>query len=146
MSEGIPRLFITVAISFLVLISIVVASILLPSCVSSEMKSKGNQSEAKGLLFGVSLSQEEYFEKNNCYTTDLEYLINNSFPTRYEYREYYELKIINADCEGYVIRAFGNIDNDPEIDVWEITNESQLGPVNIYDDATNTEMLTDPKQ
>ena len=142
MSGGILRLFNTAAISFLILISIIVASIFLPSCVSSEMKSKGNQSEVKGMLFFLSTSQDEYFEMHNCYTSDITLMDILPDPGS---AKYYKIKIISADCNGYVARAWGNIDDDPEIDVWEITNESQLGPVNIYDDSTNTGRIIDPE-
>ena len=106
---------------------IILASIILPSFMNFSARSI--QNEAKMLLKAVYRAEEAYHDKSGCYCADIEALGDVGIVS---FR--YSWEILRADCDGFVVRAMGNIDRDPAVDVWEVS-ESSPEPVCIFDDV-----------
>lgn len=95
--------------------------------------SRVKQHEASTMLIMIHSAERDYFETEGRYSTDLDEIGYEPIPTLYDC---YKFKIISADEEGFVARAWANIDDDKEIDVWEVTDKERW-PVCIYNDVTN---------
>ena len=102
-------------------------------------KIKQRQFEAYLMLHRVHSFEYVFFLENRRYSTDPEEISFILFPEP----EYYKFKIIFADDEGFIARAWGNIDDDDKIDIWEVTEKSRE-PVNIYNDVKNVGEEIDP--
>lgn len=97
------------------------------------------QSEAVDILCFIYMKEFLYYEKKAVYSADFD---GTGFNSNSEL-EYYQYKVVNADKDGFVALAWGNIDDDSEIDIWEIANNSK-GPVCIYNDIKNEGKEFDP--
>jgi hypothetical protein len=97
------------------------------------------RSEVLDTLEGIYKAEFEYRETEDIYSSDLDEMIYDST----KIPKYYKFKIIHADKDGFVVRGWGNIDDDDKIDIWEITNKD-IRPVCIYDDINNKGEEIDP--
>ena len=115
----------------------ILAAIAIPNFLKFEAKSK--QSEARTILTGIYEAEMAYFATENRFS---------SYPEEIGYEppaipKYYQFKIIYADEYDFVARAWGNIDGDSQIDIWEVTDDARE-PVCIYDDYANFGEEIDP--
>jgi len=85
------------------------------------------QREAQELLRRAQIAQRSYFTKHGKYARRLDELDVQTKGT------YYTLRITEYKPNYFSIRAEGNVDNDPTIDVWIINPDGM--PQNIVDDA-----------
>jgi hypothetical protein len=102
-------------------------------------KIKHRQFEARMMLKRIYLHEFMFFFEKGTYSADPEEISYIIFPTP----KYYQFKIIHADEDGFVARAWGNIDKDDKIDIWEVTEKDGV-PVCIYDDVKNKGKEIDP--
>jgi type IV pilus assembly protein PilA len=128
----------------------ILAAIAIPNYMKYQAKAK--QSEAKINMKGVFTVEMTYFTENNKYTGDFNEL--NWIPVGpYKYAYFIGvdmqgLKNLNvsdatsegadppaAGASGFTAVAWGNIDSDPQYDVWEITDKKPL--TNVFDDVKN---------
>jgi len=116
----------------------ILAAIAIPNFLMFQAKSK--QSEARTILTGIYEAEMAYFAVNNTFSSN---------PDKIGFKppsspHYYKWKIISADSSGFKARAWGNIDRDKKIDIWEVT-EKQREPVNVYNDVSDSGDEIDPQ-
>lgn len=90
---------------------------------------RGLQAEAKENLVLIARKESAYYAETGRYATSLDQL--NFYPpagSRYKYT------IDEATDRGFVARAYGNLDNDPTLDVWLIREDGKLE--NVVDDVS----------
>ncbi len=115
----------------------ILAAIAIPNFLLFQAKAK--QSEARTILTGIYESELVYFSTENTFNVDPE-VIRFELPST---PRYYQFKIIHADEDSFVARAWGNIDEDSQIDIWEVTDKARE-PVCIYNDIRNEGEEIDP--
>jgi hypothetical protein len=96
-------------------------------------------SEARTILTGIYEAEMGYFAENNTFSSD-------PGAVGFEpYREprYYRWEIISADDKHFLARAWGNIDKDAELDIWEETDRSRE-PYRVFDDINDEGIRIDP--
>lgn len=124
----------------------ILAAIAIPNYIRYQAKAK--QAEARDNLKGIYSVEMSYFAEHNTFAaefTDLQWIPVG--PYRYAYcmggaimglprplSEASHADPPGAGPQGFTAVAWGNIDSDPAIDTWEITNETLL--TNKYDDVS----------
>jgi hypothetical protein len=98
------------------------------------------QEEARNVLTGLFESEMSYFAQHRCFSSEPADL--NFDP---ETSRDYEWAIIAADCTSFVARAWGNLDDDPSLDIWEITNDDAFRPLHVFDDKKDIGYRIDPR-
>jgi Tfp pilus assembly protein PilE len=135
--------FWTCSIAFVVIILsfVILAAIAIPNYLKyqTKLKNKSKQDEARTILKEIYEAETAYFATENEFRTDPEVIFFKPPLTP----KYYQYKIIRADEDSFVARAWGNIDKDSKIDIWEVTEKSRT-PVCIYDDVENEGEEIDP--
>lgn len=130
---------IIVAIGFAsMMILAILAAIAIPNFLKFQTKSM--QSEARTILTGIYEAELAYFAVNNTFSS-------NSDEIEFEPASsplYYKWKIISADGRSFKARAWGNIDRDVKIDIWEVTDKRRE-PINVYDDVMDSGDEIDPE-
>jgi prepilin-type N-terminal cleavage/methylation domain-containing protein len=87
---------------------------------------KAKSVEARMALSTILKLERAYLNENNTYTADFSQLgFTMEGRTRYEYAIPY------ADAESFSARAFGNLDRDPDLDVWTIDQTGNLEQINV---------------
>ncbi len=115
------------------------AAIAIPNFLKFQAKSK--QLEARHILTGIYEAELNFYVKEGKFSTDLDEIGYAPASTP----KYYQYKIIHADETTSIVRVWGNIDRDDNIDIWEITENARM-PVRIYDDVSDTGKQIDPLQ
>ncbi len=135
--------FWTCLIAFVVIILsfVILAAIAIPNYLKyqTKLQNKAKQDEARTILKEIYEAETAYFATENEFRADTEVIFFKPPLTP----KYYQFKIIRADEDSFVARAWGNIDKDSQIDMWEITEKSRT-PVCIYDDVENEGEEIDP--
>ena len=93
------------------------------------------------VLTSVHDLEIEYFAENKTFSKDpaaigLEPPIGTL--------RYYRYEIVSADENGFLARAWGNIDGDPNLDIWEETNRSRE-PYQVFNDKHDEGIQIDPR-
>ena len=98
------------------------------------------QKEAEDILASVYVTEMDYYSRNRCFSSEPSAIGLTPPKTRR-----YEWAIISADCTAFVARAWTNLDNDPNLDIWEITNYDAFRPLHVFDDEKDIGYRIDPK-
>ncbi len=101
---------------------------------------KKRQAEAQRLLENIYQAELSYFSRHGCFDSDPDVIgfVPNSK------RQDYTWKILRADCRSFLARAWTNIDDDENLDIWEITESERWIPLHVFDDKTDTGVEIDP--
>jgi hypothetical protein len=102
--------------------------------------SEPKQKEAEDILTSLYESEMSYYARHHCFSADPAVLDFSPPKARY-----YQWSVISADCTSFVARAWANLDDDPKLDIWEITNNDAFRPLHVFDDEKNIGYLIDPK-
>lgn len=98
------------------------------------------QEEARTVLTDLYESEMGYFASHGCFSADTSALdFDPDTPRRYEWA------IVAADCTSFTARAWANLDNDPNIDIWEITNHDAFRPLHVFDDKKDIGYRIEPR-
>ena len=98
------------------------------------------QKEAGDILTPLYESEINYYATHHCFSADLVALGFSPPKVRN-----YQWSIISADCTSFLARAWANLDDDPNLDIWEITNNDAFRPLHVFDDKTDIGYRIDPK-
>jgi Tfp pilus assembly protein PilE len=109
----------------------VIASIAIPNYLRFQTLSR--QSEARAILIGIYQAETAFYQLNNRYSTDPKEI--GFDPASLSQYYFYQWEITYADNERFEAKAWGNIDEDPTIDTWVVT-EASREPVNTIDDMS----------
>ncbi len=86
---------------------------------------KAKQTEAQNHLVLIANKQHEYYAKNGRFTSSMDSL--QSFnQTGLKEQGYYKYSIRIATDNTFIIRATGNLDRDPDEDIWEMNQDGNL--------------------
>jgi hypothetical protein len=88
-------------------------------------------------------AQMEYFAENNAFFKDNAAIGLDEDRVRY-LRMTYQYEFISADEKGFLFRIWGNIDRDPNLDIWEHTEQSPV-PYRVFDDEIDEGVQIDPR-
>lgn len=88
-------------------------------------------------------AQMEYFAENNAFFKDNAAIGLDEDRVRYLLTTY-QYEFISADEKGFLFRLWGNIDRDPNLDVWEHTEQSPV-PYHVFDDEVDEGVQVDPR-
>jgi hypothetical protein len=98
------------------------------------------QEEARRVLTSLYESEMGYFARHKCFSSNPADLDFNP-----ETSKRYEWAVIAADCTSFVARAWGNLDGDSNLDIWEITNDDAFRPLHVFDDKKDVGYRIDPR-
>jgi hypothetical protein len=98
------------------------------------------QKEARDILTSLYESEMRYYARHHCFSADPAAL--GFSPPR---ARTYQWSIISADCTDFVARAWANLDEDPNLDIWEITDNDAFRPLHVFDDERDIGYRIDPK-
>lgn len=98
------------------------------------------QEEARSLLTALFESEMSYVARHRCYSADAAALGFDPKTSRH-----YEWAIIHADCASFLARAWANLDDDPNLDIWEITDDDAFSPLHVFDDQKDIGYRIDPR-
>jgi hypothetical protein len=98
------------------------------------------QKEAKDVLTVLYESEMSYFAAHRCFSQDPAAF--DFFPPK---ARYYQWSIISADCTAFIARAWANLDDDPNLDIWEITDGDAFRPLHVFDDEKDVGYRIDPE-
>ncbi len=98
------------------------------------------QKEAEDILTSLYEAEMSYYARHQCFSRDTAEL--DFSPPR---PRYYEWAIVSADCTAFVARAWANLDNDPNLDIWEITNNDAFRPLHVFDGEKDIGYRIDPR-
>ncbi len=98
------------------------------------------QKEAGDVLSALYEAEIGYFAAHGCFTGDPAELGVSLPKTRR-----YEWSIISADCGYFLARAWANLDGDPSLDIWEITDDDAFRPLHVFDDKKEIGYRIDPR-
>lgn len=98
------------------------------------------QDEAMEILRGIYDAEAVYFEAHECFEADPELLGFRAKKPRY-----YSWAIVRAGCGGYAARAWGNLDDDDALDIWEITDHDEGRPMHVFSDEFDRGYAIDPE-
>jgi hypothetical protein len=115
-------------LSILLFIFIIFSAIGIPAFYRHVIVSK--QDDARAVLTEIYKAELAYYDSHKTYTESFSDLGITAAPRT----EAYEFGILSADEDGFVARAWGNLDGDPALDIWEITHRSPE-PVHRFDDV-----------
>ncbi len=101
---------------------------------------KTRQAEPQELLEKVYLAELTYFSKHGCFSDNPDVI---GFVPNMK-RQNYTWKIIRADCNSFLARAWKNIDDDKYLDIWEITELDRWVPLHVFDDKNDSGVDIDP--
>lgn len=96
--------------------------------------------EAAIILGGIYDAEVTYYLEKNGYSDDFEKIGFEHTAAPIYYSDY---EVIYADKGHFVARAWGNIDDDEYLDIWQVTDLDRA-PLNIADDITNEGDGQDP--
>ena len=99
------------------------------------------QGEASLLLSGIYTAELTHFAEKNYFSTDFDVI---GFEPASE-PEYYNYEIFAAGDYCFLARAWGNLDDDEYLDIWEITCQDRE-PVHVFDDVTDSGRNIDPME
>jgi|GEM_PF-2182678 len=97
--------------------------------------------EAMDILRGIYAAEAAYFDEHRCFEADPELL---GFRPEKEPR-HYSWAIVRAGCGGYTARAWGNLDDDDAVDIWEITDHDRGMPMHVFSDEFDRGYAIDPE-
>ena len=97
------------------------------------------QKEAEDILTSLYESEMGYFARNNCFSSDPAEL---GFEPGKSKR--YEWAVITANRTFFIARAWANLDGDPNLDIWEITNNDAFRPLHVFDDTKDIGYVISP--
>jgi len=87
------------------------------------------QKEAEDILAALFEAETGYYAAHHCFSND---------PAAIDFippaSRRYEWAIIRADCGYFLARAWADLDGDPSLDIWEITNNDAFTPLHVFDD------------
>ncbi len=98
------------------------------------------QKEAEDILTALFESEMSYFAGHKCYSSDASVLGFNPDTLRR-----YEWAIVRADCTSFIARAWANFDDDPNLDIWEITDNDAFRPLHVFDDEKDIGYRIEPR-
>ena len=98
------------------------------------------QDEAMDILEGIYDAEAAYFAQHECFEADPESI--GFAPARRP--RYYSWVIVYAGCGGYIARAWGNLDDDDAVDIWEITDYDGRRPMHVFSDEFDRGYAIDP--
>jgi hypothetical protein len=98
------------------------------------------EKEAEDILAALYEAEMGYFAANGCFTDDPAALGFSPPKTRR-----YQWSIITADCTSFLARAWADLDGDPSLDVWEITDDDAFRPLHVFDDEKDVGYRVDPR-
>lgn len=98
------------------------------------------QKEAKDVLTVLYESEMSYFAAHRCFSQDPAGLGFSPSKARY-----YQWSIVLADCTAFIARAWANLDDDPNLDIWEITDGDAFRPLHVFDDEKDVGYRIDPE-
>lgn len=99
------------------------------------------QDEAITILEGIYDAEAAYFQEHECFGADPDRI--GFAPTRRP--RYYSWEIVHAGCGGYIARAWGNLDDDDAVDIWEITDYDRRKPMHVFSDEFDRGYAIDPE-
>jgi len=99
------------------------------------------QEEAIKILEGIYDAEAAYFAQHECFDADPE-VIHYQPDGR---PRYYSWAIVHAGCGGYIARAWGNLDDDEAVDIWEITDYDGRRPMHVFSDEFDRGYAIDPE-
>jgi hypothetical protein len=98
------------------------------------------QEEARTVLTDLYESEMRYFARHGCFSADASAIdFDPDTPRRYEWA------IITADCTSFTARAWANLDDDPQLDIWEITDGDAFRPLHVFDDKKDIGYRIEPR-
>ena len=133
---------------YLVLVSLVIFVIIVKDILQFSYRS--HQVSEERYLLTLFKAQKSYFDKNGKYASQFSLLLLSDKVISYKYNLYlgtdvlYGHSDVNKNMElpaylsaylsnrGYVIFAIGQLDSDPALDIWMITEKGT--PVHLQDD------------
>lgn len=130
MGEARREGFTLIELMLVVAIVGILAAIAVPKYLSFQTRAR--QSEAKELLSTLYSAQESWFAENQTYASADAIGFAVAGPPKY----YSPPEVVAADGSGFTATTTGNIDGDPFLDVWTVTQAGRE-PVNTSDDATH---------
>jgi hypothetical protein len=95
--------------------------------------------EAKDVLTALYEAEMSRFSARHCFSDDPEAIVREMPEARR-----YEWAIVSADCDSFIARAWANLDDDPSLDVWEITDADAFRPLHVFDDEKDIGYPIDP--
>ncbi len=100
----------------------------------TESVMRSRQTQVQTLLQGIYSKEAAFFAKNGYYTANTDSL--QSFDrSKLEGNKYYSLEIVEATSYSFIVRGWGNIDNDDFLDEWQIDEKGHLE--HLSDDISN---------
>ncbi|MBN1880991.1 MAG: hypothetical protein JW885_02350 [Deltaproteobacteria bacterium] len=102
---------------------------------------KSAQDEATEILVGIYDAEAAYFTEHGCFDADPKRI---GFSPKHRPR-YYSWAIVHAGCGGYIARAWGNLDDDDALDIWEITDYDRQKPMHVFSDEFDQGYTIDPE-
>jgi len=99
------------------------------------------QDEAMTILVGIYDAEAAYFAEHGCFEADPERI---GFAPKRRPR-YYTWAVVHAGCGGYIARAWGNLDDDDALDIWEITDHDEGRPMHVFSDEFDRGYAIDPE-
>jgi hypothetical protein len=99
------------------------------------------QNEAIEILEGIYDAEAVYFQEHECFDADP----NRIAFTPAQRPRYYSWAIVHAGCGGYIARAWGNLDEDDAVDIWEITDYDGRKPMHVFSDEFDRGYAIDPE-
>ncbi len=125
MSGSDPDRFTLTEVTIILLVFFVIISVAVPTYF--HFLKVARSVEAAVVLNHVASLEEAYYIKNKSYTDDLKALrYSPPAPVRF-----YGIEIALPQPQSFIARAKGNIDSDPELDVWTIDEKGILKHVSI---------------
>ncbi len=132
------RTLILIAAAVLICLAVGFFAVTIPIFRSAYTEPK--QKEAEDILASLYDSEMSYYATHHCFSRDPAVLDFSPPKTRR-----YEWSIISADCTAFLARAWANLDDDPNLDIWEITDNDAFRPLHVFDDEKDIGYHIDPK-
>jgi hypothetical protein len=133
---GLPFLWVGIGVLLFLAAGFLLSTTILFRSAYTEPK----QRQAKDVLTALFESEMNYFSQNHCFSDDPAAI---GFSPAVS--SHYEWAIIGADCTFFVARAWANLDSDPNLDIWEITNKDAFRPLHVFDDEKDIGYRIDPR-
>jgi hypothetical protein len=140
--RGGRRFWVGVVTLSVVVVMIIVAGFFISTrIIFRENRDEPLQDEAVKILEGISDAEAAYFTEHRCFDADP--LVIGYAPP--EKPRIYSWAIVHAGCGGYIARAWGNLDDDDALDIWEITDYDEGRPMHVFSDEFDRGYEIDPE-
>lgn len=130
-------------VSGIALVAVVFACLFWMNHQITESKKERISRERDYLFEKVYEAQMEYFTENSAFSKDPVAIGIDKDRLQYYLLIIYQYEFISADEAGFLFRIWGNIDRDPNLDIWEQTEQSPV-PYCIFDDEVDKGVQIDP--